>query len=164
MRAFYRGYSAATGRRAKQVRRLHIMREDGNFAGQQGLCGTHGWGVTQSPAIILDPVPAEPPAGLSWCNSCIGHAAHLVGVLDDTAAAIAALHELGPKTAISPPEGRCGRCEQPRPLFSFSWVPDGWMEFKEIQLCVRCHSLSTVEDENGRLDSNPLLEHIGALT
>lgn len=163
MRAFYRGYSTATGRRAKQVRRLHVMREDGKFAGKQGLCGTPGWGVTQSPAVILDPIPTEPPAGLSWCNSCVGHAAHLVGVLADTAAAVAALHERGPKQSTTPPEGRCGRCQQTRPLFEFSWVPDGWMEFKEIHLCARCHSLSALEDEDGRLDSNPLLEAIGAL-
>lgn len=148
MRAFYRGYNAATGRRAKQVRRLHVMREDGRFAGKQGLCGTPGWGVTQSPAVILEPIPAEPPEGLSWCNSCIGHAAHLVGQLDAVARGIA--------------EATCGRCRQTRPLFSFSWMPDGWMEFKEIHLCARCHSLSSLEDEDGLLDSNPLLEQIGA--
>jgi len=163
MRAFYRGYHAATGRRAKQVRRLHVMREDGKFAGKQGLCGTPGWGVTQSPAVILDPLPAEPPAGLSWCNSCVGHAAHLVGQLDAVARTVAELHELGPKPASAPPEGRCGRCQQTRPLFEFSWMPDGWMEFKEIQLCARCHSLSALEDEDGLLDSTPLLTAIGAL-
>ena len=163
MRAFYRGYNAATGRRAKQVRRLHVMREDGGFAGKQGLCGAPGWGVTNSPPVILEPIPAEPPAGLSWCNSCVGHAAHLVGVLADTAAAVAALHERGPKPPITPPEGPCGRCQQTRPLFEFSWMPDGWMEFKEIHLCARCHSLSALEDEDGLLDSTPLLTAIGAL-
>jgi hypothetical protein len=151
MRAFYRGYSAATGRRAKQVRRLHVMREDGKFAGKQGLCGTPGWGVTQSPAVILEPLPAEPPPGLDWCNACIGHAAHLVGTLADVARTVANLAE-------SP----CGRCKQMRKLFSFSWIPDGWMEFKEIHLCARCHSLSALEDEDGQLDSTPLLKHIGA--
>ncbi|MGW6531404.1 hypothetical protein [Streptomyces venezuelae] len=153
MRAFYRGYSAATGRRAKQVRRLHVVREDGKFAGRQGLCGTPGWGVTKSPAVILEPLPAEPPAGLAWCNACLGHAAHLVGQTEAVARAIADLAE-----------ATCGRCKQTRKLFSFSWVPDGWMEFKEIHLCARCHSLSALEDEDGRLDSNPLLEHIGALS
>lgn len=152
MRAFYRGYNAATGRRAKQVRRLHVMREDGKFAGKQGLCGTPGWGVTQSPAVILEPIPAEPPEGLSWCNSCIGHAAHLVGQLDAFARIIAA----------AAPE-HCGRCRQERPqLFDFSWMPAGWMEFKTIRLCVRCHSLSSLEDEDGLLDSGPLLDRIGA--
>lgn len=152
MRAFYRGYSTATGRRAKQVRRLHVMREDGKFAGKQGLCGTPGWGVTQSPAVILEPLPAEPPTGLSWCNSCIGHAAHLVGQLEAVARTVADLAE-----------ATCGRCEQMRKLFSFSWVPDGWMEFKEIHLCARCHSLSALEDEDGQLDSGPLLAHLDRL-
>jgi hypothetical protein len=81
MRAFYRGYNAATGRRAAQVRRLHIMREDGRFAGKQGLCGTPGWGVTNSPPVILDTLPTDPPDGLEWCRSCVGHAADLVGQL-----------------------------------------------------------------------------------
>lgn len=153
MRAFYRGYSAATGRRAKQVRRLHIVREDGKFAGKQGLCGAPGWGVTQSPAVILNPMPAEAPAGLDWCRACIGHAAAVVGQLEAFARIVAA----------AAPE-HCGRCKQPRPLFDFSWVPDGWAEFKTVRLCVRCHSLSSLEDEGGLLDSGPLLEQIGALS
>jgi hypothetical protein len=151
VRAFYRGYNAATGRRAGQVRRLHVMREDGKFAGKQGLCGAPGWNHNNSPAVILEPLPAKPPAGLSWCNSCIGHAAHLVGQLEAVAQTIADLAE-----------ATCGRCKQQRKLFPFSWVPDGWMEFKEIHLCARCHSLSALEDEDGRLDSGPLLEQIGA--
>jgi hypothetical protein len=48
--------------------------------------------------VILDPMPAEPPAGLVWCRSCIGHAAHLVGQLDDVARNVASLacsHQIG---------------------------------------------------------------------
>lgn len=160
MRAFYRGYSAATGRRAKQVRRLHIMREDGKFRGQQGLCGTAGWGVTHSPPVILDPMPEAPPDGLSWCRSCVGHAAALADRLDAYAAEVARIAQREP---AQPVEGPCGRCRQTRTLFSFSWVPSGWMEFKEIDLCTRCHSLSSLEDDDGRLDSWPLLKQIGAL-
>ncbi|MDX3033925.1 hypothetical protein [Streptomyces scabiei] len=78
MRAFYRGYSSQSGRRAGQVRRLHVMREDGKFPGRQGLCGAPGWAHTHSPAVILDPLPATPPDGLTWCNACVGHAANLV--------------------------------------------------------------------------------------
>lgn len=171
MRAFYRGYNAATGRRAKQVRVVHVMREDGNFAGKQGLCGAPGWGVTHSPPVILDPMPAEPPVGLVWCRSCIGHAAQLVGRLDSFARIVSHIARAAAKSKATPapapepktePKDQCGRCRQPRPLFSFSWVPDGWMEFKEIHLCARCHSLSALEDEDGRLDSGPLLEQIGA--
>lgn len=91
MRAYYRGYNAATGRRASQVRCLHVMREDGKFAGKQGLCGTPGWGVTNSPPVIIDPMPVAPPDGLEWCRSCIGHAAGLIGQLDAFARSIAAL-------------------------------------------------------------------------
>jgi hypothetical protein len=39
-----------------------------------------------------------------------------------------------------------------RPLFTFSWVPHGWAEFVETQLCARCHSAATVEDEQTDLD------------
>jgi hypothetical protein len=101
VRAFYRGYSAATGRRATQVRNLHVMREDGKFAGKQGLCGAPGWGVTHSPPVIVDPMPSEPPAGLMWCRACIGHAAHLVGQLEAFARIIAALDDLARQEAAS---------------------------------------------------------------
>ncbi|WP_258563018.1 hypothetical protein [Streptomyces phytophilus] len=93
LRAFYRGYHAATGRRAQQVRRLHIMREDGKFAGKQGLCGAPGWGVTHSPPVVIDPMPEEPPAGLDWCRACVGHASALAGRLDAHAAEIARISE-----------------------------------------------------------------------
>lgn len=51
----------------------------------------------------------------------------------------------------TPPEGRCQSCQQIRPLFTFSWVPVGWYEFIEAQLCVRCHSAATVDDEHDGL-------------
>lgn len=51
----------------------------------------------------------------------------------------------------TPPEGRCRSCQQLRPLFEFSWVPIDWYEFRETQLCVRCHSAATVEDERDGL-------------
>lgn len=71
MRAFYRGYHSASRRRAGQVRRLHLLREDGKYAGQQALCGMHGWDVTNSPTIILNPAPTTPPHGLEWCPKCL---------------------------------------------------------------------------------------------
>lgn len=162
MRAFYRGYHAATGRRAGQVRRLHIMREDGKFAGHQALCGAAGWGHTNSPPVILDPLPMKPPDGLTWCRSCIGHAAALVGQLDAFARIVATLDDLARQKTDAPSEpaaaendsapGACSRCRQPRPLFTFSYLPTGWMEFVEVKLCARCHSLSAIEDEDDRLD------------
>lgn len=101
MRAFYRSYNTATGRRAAQVRRLHIMREDGGFAGKQGLCGAPGWGVTHSPPVILDALPSEPPDGLEWCRSCVGHAADLVGQLRAFARLIAACDDLARQDAAA---------------------------------------------------------------
>lgn len=101
MRAFYRGYNAATGRRAQQVRNLHVMREDGNFAGKQGLCGAPGWGVTHSPPMVIDPLPPAPPDGLVWCRSCVGHAAALVGQLDAFARIIAALNHIAEQEEAS---------------------------------------------------------------
>ncbi|MEU2759362.1 hypothetical protein [Streptomyces sp. NPDC007094] len=90
MRAFYRGYSSQSGRRAGQVRRLHIMREDGPMPGRQGECGTHGHDVTNSPTMIIDPMPATPPVGLSWCPKCVGLAAARTALLDQWAAQLAA--------------------------------------------------------------------------
>ncbi|MEU4986603.1 hypothetical protein [Streptomyces sp. NPDC021969] len=90
MRAFYRGYSALTGRRAAQVRRLHIMREDGPMPGRQAECGTHGHDVTHSPTVIIEPAPETPPAGLAWCPRCVGLAAARTGLLDQWAAQLAA--------------------------------------------------------------------------
>ncbi|WP_369183305.1 hypothetical protein [Streptomyces sp. Y1] len=88
MRAFYRGYSSLTGRRAGQVRRLHLYREDGRYPGQQAHCGMHGYEVTNSPPIVLDPAPAAPPEGLTWCGACVGRAAERTGQLDEFAAAL----------------------------------------------------------------------------
>jgi hypothetical protein len=158
MRAFYRGYHAATGRRAKQVRRLHVMREDGKFAGKQGLCGAAGWGHTNSPPIVLNPMPTTPPDGLTWCRACIGHAADLVGQLDAFARMISALNDLAATedkpVDTTPTADPCARCKQARPLFTFSYVPNGWMEFVEVQLCARCHSLSSLEDEDDQLQQS----------
>ncbi|MEU8805024.1 hypothetical protein [Streptomyces anthocyanicus] len=92
MRAFYRGYNDQSGRRAAQVRRLHIMREDGPMPGKQAECGMHGHAVIHSPAVILDPAPETPPDGLAWCPRCVGLAAARTGLLNQWAAQLAAAH------------------------------------------------------------------------
>lgn len=51
-------------------------------------------------------------------------------------------------------EGKCQGCKQQRPLFTFSWVPDGWSEFTSVELCARCHSTATVKDEQSSLVYN----------
>ncbi len=87
-RAFYRSY-VHNQRRAGQVTRLHIIREDGKWAGKQGECGTHAWGVTCSEPVVIDPMPAKPPEGLSWCPACVGRLAERSGRLDAWAAELA---------------------------------------------------------------------------
>jgi hypothetical protein len=90
VRAFYRGYHSGSNRRAAQVRRLHIMREDGKYPGRQAFCGAAGYDVTHSETVVIDPLPAAPPAGLSWCGACVGKAAERTGQLDRWAAQLAA--------------------------------------------------------------------------
>lgn len=76
-RAFYRDY-VTEGRRAGQVRRLHIIREDGPNPGREGYCSIHLRDVTHSRGIIIEPLPVVPPAGLQWCGTCLGrHVLHL---------------------------------------------------------------------------------------
>jgi hypothetical protein len=90
-RAIHRGYVSG-GRRAGQVRRLHIVREDGPPGWQPGtqtLCGQGAWSVTRSDAVVIDPIPARPPDGLRWCPKCVGHLAEVLGLLDDIAGEIA---------------------------------------------------------------------------
>jgi hypothetical protein len=83
-RAFHSDY------RSPRVRRLHILREAGPQAGQVGLCGTPGWDTKKSGhRVLLDPMPATPPAGFCWCASCVGHFAELSGSLALFAALLA---------------------------------------------------------------------------
>lgn len=89
-RAVHSGYvTGAT--RAGQVRRCHIIREDGPRPGQSAMCGQGVWPVTRSTPIVLDPMPSVPPDGLTWCPHCIGRLAEHLGALDDLAAQLAAL-------------------------------------------------------------------------
>ena len=70
-RGLYRGYWSG-GKRAGQVRRLHIVREDGPKGwapGKQTMCGQGAWDVTHSDAVILDPLPDRPPEGWRGARS-----------------------------------------------------------------------------------------------
>jgi hypothetical protein len=91
-RAIHSGYFDGT-RRGRQVRRVHILREEGPWAGKQGLCGQGVYKVTNSTPVVIDPMPCKPPDGLSWCPKCVGHLAERLGVLDKVAAGLAALAE-----------------------------------------------------------------------
>lgn len=92
-RAVYRGYSSKSGKRAGQVRRLHVIREHGPGdapPGSQTLCGQSAGRHTDSPAVIISPLPDRPPDGLLWCPKCIGHLAERLGLLGEVAASLAA--------------------------------------------------------------------------
>jgi hypothetical protein len=82
MRAAYRGYYSG-GKRAIQVRRVHLIREHGpgDRVAKHFLCGQPAWDCTNSDAVILDPMPAVTPEGLAWCPLCIGRAGDAAGLL-----------------------------------------------------------------------------------
>lgn len=96
-RALARGYW--TGRkRAGQVRRLHVIREDGPKGwepGKQTMCGQAAWNCQNSDAVIFDPMPDRPPEGLSWCPACVGHLAERLGLLGEVASSLAAYEPAG---------------------------------------------------------------------
>lgn len=87
IRAYHSGYTPA--RRAGQVRRIHIIREDGKFPGHLTMCGQPAWSAKNAPAVIINPMPPTPPTGLRWCPSCVGHLAERVGQLNNVAATLA---------------------------------------------------------------------------
>lgn len=93
-RAAYRGYVTG-GNRSRQVRRLHIIREHGpgDRVASCFECGNAAWNCQASETVIIDPMPAEPPAGLEWCPSCVGRAADRAGLLRVFAATLARGHE-----------------------------------------------------------------------
>jgi len=91
-RGVYRGYYTGS-KRAGQVRRVHIIRENGPAgweAGEQTECGQHAWTVQHSEPVIIDPLPDQPPEGLTWCPKCIGLLAERLGVLGRVASDLAA--------------------------------------------------------------------------
>jgi hypothetical protein len=92
-RAMYRGYHSGSGKRAGQVRRLHVIREHGPAGwepGKQTLCGQHAWACRHSDPVIISPLPDRAPDGLAWCPKCIGLLAELLGLLGEIAASLAA--------------------------------------------------------------------------
>lgn len=59
-RAYYMSY-VANGKRAGQVKRVHVIREDGRWA----HCGQ------SSSPVTLCPIPFVLPEGLTWCSKCV---------------------------------------------------------------------------------------------
>lgn len=124
-RAFYRSY-VQDGNRARQVKRLHIVREDGKYPGRYGFCSIHFGDVTMSKGHVIEPLPAVPPSGLSWCGACLGGYAERVGLADHVAAILAAADEPAerpapdvptpPQKVYIKPRGICAGCGQERAL------------------------------------------------
>ncbi len=88
-----RGYHSAYGtpqRRAAQVRRLHVVNDTGPRPGRQTCCGQIATSRFKGAAVILDPLPATPPDGLTWCPTCIGRLAEQTGFLATFAAMLSA--------------------------------------------------------------------------
>lgn len=80
VRAIHSGYYDGHPR-AGQVRRVHIIREDGPRPGRDAMCGQAARKVTNATPVVLDPMPLRPPDGLEWCPHCLGRLAEHLGAL-----------------------------------------------------------------------------------
>jgi hypothetical protein len=88
VRTVERGYYAGS-RRAGQVTRVHVVREEGPRGwdpgnGPQTMCGQSAWKGQNSAPIIRD-APHALPDGLQWCPKCTGHLAERLGWLNEVA-------------------------------------------------------------------------------
>ncbi|WUI02077.1 hypothetical protein OHR68_09805 [Spirillospora sp. NBC_00431] len=79
-RAIHSGYYDGHPR-AGQVRRAHIIREDGPARGLTAMCGQGVWPTTNATPVVLDPMPVRPPDGLTWCPHCLGRLAERLDAL-----------------------------------------------------------------------------------
>lgn len=78
--------------KSTNTQRLHVVRDAWMFRpegaravprvepGRQTVCGQSAVGTLKSPVTVLDPLPAEPPEGLTWCPMCVGHLAECLGL------------------------------------------------------------------------------------
>lgn len=94
-RAVHRGYHSA------RTTRLHIIRDKPVRVAAvashrppreprpETWCGQSAATHTNSPPVVLDPMPAAPPEGLTWCPQCIGHLAEWYGLLGKVAGILA---------------------------------------------------------------------------
>ncbi len=98
-RAMYRGYFSAGRKQSALVRRLHVIRDTPVRSHSHRFhpeppevtwCGQSAGPHKNSEPVILSPMPAVPPAGLTWCPECIGHLAEHYGLLAEVAASLVA--------------------------------------------------------------------------
>ena len=88
MRAFYRGYNSRSGRRAGQVRRCTSCASR-PVSRPLRRVRPGGRKHRDSDPIVIDPAPATPPEGLTWCPPCVGRASERAGLLAQFAAHLA---------------------------------------------------------------------------
>lgn len=90
VRTVERGYYSGSGRRAGQVTRVHVVREegprrwDGDAGHRQTWCGQSAWNGRGSVPLFRE-APHPLPEGLRWCPACIGHLAEQSGRLGEVA-------------------------------------------------------------------------------
>lgn len=87
--AVHRTFRRTDDLRRTRIRFLHVLAEDGPHAREQTLCRQPMVDTRATYAMLLDPMPVAPPAGLAWCPPCIGALAARRGVLADIAASLA---------------------------------------------------------------------------
>lgn len=57
-------------------------------------------------------------------------------------------------TTPTPKTGRCQRCSQPRPLFTYTYLAADSECRASADLCVRCYSHSKIENDPRRLEED----------
>lgn len=80
METLERSYGPAAGARSRQVRLVHVLRNDGGprryrngRASAQTWCGQSAEPRRQAgPGLVVREAPHELPLGLSWCPRCVG--------------------------------------------------------------------------------------------
>lgn len=83
-RAVYQTLAVKGRRPLRRGVRLHVIREDDDPSSRRPWCGRNGG------TIVIDPMPAEPPEGMTWCPECVGLLAGRYGLLGDIAESLAA--------------------------------------------------------------------------
>jgi hypothetical protein len=88
IRTVQRGYYDRSEPPAGQVRRVHVIREEGprgwDGPERQTWCGQGTWNGQHSPPVIRD-APHDLPRGLSWCPKCTGLLAERLGRINEVA-------------------------------------------------------------------------------
>lgn len=87
-------YSPITAKRPsnRAIRRVHIVVPLEERGSRMGECHT---ALHHPDTVILDPMPAYAPPGMTWCPICLGRYAARIGALDAVAGTLIRLEQLG---------------------------------------------------------------------